>query len=69
VDPRGLTLETRLLARLPRPVSDGAAVFLDGSLYLLGGSHERFERQLGVLRIDPSGSRVESMRFRGFLFW
>jgi hypothetical protein len=69
VDPREPRLEARLICRPGRPLSDGALVYLDGKLYLLGGSHERFERQLGVLRIDPEDGRGQSVRFKGFLFW
>jgi hypothetical protein len=69
LDPREPALQVTLQGRLGRAMSDGALVFLDGELYLLGGSHEGFERQLGVLRIDPADGRAQSVRFKGFLFW
>ncbi len=69
VDPRPGPLEVRELARLPRGFSDAALVPLQGSLYLLGGAHERFQRQLQVLRIDPQTGQAASLHFRSFLFW
>ncbi len=61
--------QTRELPSLPRPLSDIAAVGLDGAVYLIGGTHERFQRQVGLLRWDPAGGRTESLKLRSFLFW
>jgi hypothetical protein len=65
--PSGLLM--RELPPLPRPLSDVAAVGLDGAVYLIGGTHERFHRQIGLLRWDPASGRAESLKLRNFLFW
>jgi hypothetical protein len=59
----------RELPPLPRPLSDIAAVGLEGEVYLIGGAHERFQRQVGLLRWDPAGGAAESLKLRSFLFW
>ncbi len=60
--------QARELAPLPRPLSDIAAVGLEDEVYLVGGTHERFQRQIGLLRWDPIGG-AESLKLRNFLFW
>ncbi len=61
--------EARELPPLPRPLADIVAVGVDGAVYLVGGTHERFQRQVGLLRWDPAGGRSESLKLRNFLFW
>jgi hypothetical protein len=61
--------QARELPPLPRPLSDIAAVELEGKVYLVGGTHERFQRQIGLLRWDPTEGRAESLKLRNFLFW
>jgi len=56
-------------AQLERGFSDIGAVDLDGEIYIVGGSHERFQRQIQVLRWDPESNRMDSIKFRSFLFW
>jgi hypothetical protein len=38
-------------------------------VYLVGGTHERFQRQVGLLRWEPGGGPAQSMKLRNFLFW
>ncbi|GAI09818.1 unnamed protein product, partial [marine sediment metagenome] len=59
----------RLYAQLERGFSDIGTVNLDGNIYLVGGTHERFQRQIQVLRWDPESNRMDSIKFRSFLFW
>ncbi len=61
--------QARELPPLPRPLADIVAVGVDGAVYLVGGTHERFQRQVGLLRWDPAGGRAESLKLRSFLFW
>jgi hypothetical protein len=61
--------QARELPPLPRPLSDIAAVDLKDEVYLVGGTHERFQRQVGLLRWDPMGGGAESLKLRSFLFW
>jgi hypothetical protein len=61
--------QTRVLPPLARPLSDIAAVGLGDEVYLVGGTHERFQRQVGFLRWEPVSGRAVSLKFRNFLFW
>jgi hypothetical protein len=62
-------LEIHPYAQLERGFSDMGTVNLDGEIYLVGGTHERFQRQIQVLRWTPVSNRMESIKFRSFLFW
>ena len=55
--------------RLDQEFSDIAAVHVEGTVYLIGGAHERFQKQIRFLRWDPDSGRMESIKFRSFLFW
>lgn len=63
------TFVFRELMTLPQGVSDSPVISLGGFLYVTGGAHEQFNRQIRVFRIDPEKSTVESLKFRNFLFW
>ncbi len=56
-------------AQLERGFSDIGTVSLDGEIYMVGGTHERFQRQIQVLRWDSESNRLDSIKFRSFLFW
>jgi len=62
-------LKMQQYAQLERGFSDIGTVNLDGEIYLIGGAHERFQRQIQVLRWDPSSGQMDSIKFRSFLFW
>jgi N-acetylneuraminic acid mutarotase len=62
-------LQIRQYAQLERGLSDIGAVNLDGEIYLIGGTHERFQRQIQVLLWNPDSNRMDSIKFRSFLFW
>ncbi|TFG61145.1 MAG: hypothetical protein E4H36_10915 [Spirochaetales bacterium] len=57
------------LMQLPQGVSDSPVVPLMGRLYIIGGSHERFNRQIRMWEIDPQTKTLSSIKFRNFLFW
>ena len=61
--------EVQPSVRLDGEFSDIAAVHVEGTIYLIGGAHERFQRQIRVIRWDPRSGRTESIKFRNFLFW
>jgi len=67
--PDGEVLKTQLYSRLERGYSDVGTVHLDRRIYLVGGAHERFQRQIQVLRWDLESGKVDSIKFRSFLFW
>ena len=62
-------LKIQQYAQLGRGFSDVGTVNLDGEIYLVGGTHERFQRQIQILRWTPESNRMESIKFRSFLFW
>jgi hypothetical protein len=65
----------QLYAHLDRALSNIGAVNMEGEIYLVGGAHERFQRQIQVLRWKarpdrPAGpASTESIKLRSFLFW
>jgi hypothetical protein len=63
------TLQVELFGNLNKEESDVAAVSVEGDVYIIGGAHERFQRQIRVQRWDPSSGESESIKFRNFLFW
>ena len=69
LDPSSQQLQIELIAQLEQGVSDIATVNLEGMIYLIGGAHERFQRQIRVQRWDPASGEIESLKFRSFLFW
>jgi hypothetical protein len=62
-------LSVQVLSTLSRGYSDASLVALHGALYLIGGTHEQFQRQLSVVEIDPVTGDNRSLKFRSFLFW
>ena len=62
-------LKIQQYAQLERGFSDVGTVNLDGEIYIVGGTHERFQRQIQVLRWNPESNRMDSIKFRSFLFW
>jgi N-acetylneuraminic acid mutarotase len=69
LDPTSAELQLELFASMKKGISDMAAVNLEGEIYLIGGAHERFQRQIRVQRWDPASGSTESLKFRTFLFW
>jgi hypothetical protein len=69
IRPQDADLQACELEPLPRPLSDIVAVGLGGAVYLVGGTHERFQRQVGLLRWEPGGGPAQSLKLRNFLFW
>lgn len=69
ITPRNQTIEVQIHSRLNKGYSDIAAIGVERDIYLIGGAHERFQRQIRVLRWDPESNRMESIKFRNFLFW
>jgi hypothetical protein len=69
ITPLEQRLEVRIHSRLDQEYSDIAAVPVEGYVYLIGGAHERFQRQIRVVRWDPDSGRTDSIKFRSFLFW
>jgi hypothetical protein len=69
LDPRGEELQLELFAAMQTGISDIAAVNLEGEIYLIGGAHERFQRQIRVQRWDPVSGKTDSIKFRSFLYW
>ena len=69
IDPSSEEILVHRFSKLSRGFSDISAVALEGNIFLIGGTHERFQRQINVLRIDPTSGMLESLRFRYFLFW
>ena len=69
LDPSGGNLQLEPLSAMEKGISDTAAVDLEGEIYLIGGAHERFQRQIRVQRWDPVSGETDSIKFRSFLFW
>jgi hypothetical protein len=69
INPSVEQISVQVLATLSRGHSDASLVALPGSLYLVGGAHEQFQRQLSVVKIDPETGDNQSIKFRSFLFW
>lgn len=69
LDPAGGELQLQVFAPMETGISDIAAVNLEDDIYLIGGAHERFQRQIRVQRWDPLSGEKESLKFRSFLFW
>ncbi len=67
VDP--LTGDSKIIGRLTSPREYAAAVAIENYLYLIGGVHERFHRQLRVIRLDPESKETKSLKFRSFFLW
>lgn len=69
LDPTGGELQLESFTSMETGISDIAAVNLEDEIYLIGGAHERFQRQIHVRRWDPVSGERESLKFRNFLFW
>ncbi len=69
VDTRGPQIVVEELPRLPRGVSDVAAVEIDGQIVIAGGTNERFARQIGLWSWDPQTGESRSIKLRSFLAW
>jgi hypothetical protein len=69
VNTRGERIVARVSEHLQRGFSDFGAASRGPLVYLIGGTHERYNRQIGVLEWDPASGEVESLKFRSFLFW
>ncbi|MCK4393220.1 hypothetical protein KAX17_09985 [Candidatus Bipolaricaulota bacterium] len=60
---QGITSE--VVAHLPEPAADRAAVSALGKLYFIGGIDPGFKRQIAVLEINPQSWELKALRFRG----
>ncbi len=69
LDPNSPDLQIEVATKMEQGVSDIAAVNIEGMIYLIGGAHEPFQRQIRVQRWDPVSGEMESLKFRSFLFW
>ena len=61
--------QCRVIGEIPYNSEDMALASYNGSLFLIGGREERFQRQIRIVRIDPETLHNESLLFKSFAWW
>jgi hypothetical protein len=69
VRPRAEPPDCTVLGEIPYSCEDTALAAYNNTLYLIGGSEERFKRQLRIVRIDPETLNSDSLLFKSFVWW
>lgn len=63
------TPEVEDLGEIPYETGSFTLSSFQGDLYLIGGTEERFKRQIRILRIHPGTLETESQVFKSYVWW
>jgi hypothetical protein len=63
------TPEVEEIGEIPHETGSFALSSFQGDLYLIGGTEERFKRQIRILRIHPGTLETESQVFKSYVWW
>jgi N-acetylneuraminic acid mutarotase len=69
IDTRDPTPEVEEIGKIPHETGSFALSSFQGDLYLIGGTEERFKRQIRILRIHPGTLETESQVFKSYVWW
>ncbi len=69
IDTRDPSQEVEEIGEIPYETGSFALSSFQGNLYLIGGTEERFKRQIRILRIHPGTLETESQVFKSYVWW
>lgn len=65
----GSEISVKKIGRIGPSMLDAALSSVQGRLYLIGGTEQRYRRQIQVLRVDPHNAETTNVILKSYAWW